>query len=104
MNAAKDRTAETAAIDAKVTAQHSEFLRELPNLLRGSLRGRWIVWLDGIAKKDFGTESEATDWLLDNTAFDSGAIVVCVEEQRPVLLSAAAAVFRLGRSLSRAFA
>ncbi len=94
MSAATDHTAETTAIDAKVMHQHAAFLRELPKMLRGPLRGRWVVWLDGRVLEHFDVESDETDWLLDHTTFDSGAVVACVEEPKPVLLSAAAAVFR----------
>ena len=83
-----------AGLDAKVAEQHRAFLVALPQLMGGAHRGRWVAWLDGAVLEHFVSESDATDWLLDHTAFDSGAIVVCVEHPKPVLLSAAAAVFR----------
>lgn len=70
-----------------VAAQHGKFVVDLPALLAGPLRGRWVAWLDGV-RGDFPAETDAYRWALATLGLDSGFVIARVEpEAPPVALS-----------------
>ncbi len=69
------------AIEAKVRVQFQKFMTELPELLKTDIRGKWIVYLDGV-RASFYTEKEAMYYAVTTFGINDGFVVDSVEEKK----------------------